>query len=111
MMTVFATALSCLAFITTVNAAPTRIKDIVYIEGVRDNVLVGYGLVVGLNGTGDSLSNAPMTRQSLTAMLERLGVSIKGENIILMNNVRCLRNDSPLRSGQKVMQTLIKPMK
>lgn len=62
-------------------AAPSRIKDIVDIEGVRDNVLVGYGLVVGLNGTGDSLSNAPMTRQSLTAMLERLGVNIKGENI------------------------------
>lgn len=59
----------------------SRIKDIVNIEGVRNNVLVGYGLVVGLNGTGDSLSNAPMTRQSLTGMLERLGVNIKGENI------------------------------
>jgi flagellar P-ring protein precursor FlgI len=44
-------------------------------------VLVGYGLVVGLNGTGDALSNAPMTRQSLTGMLERLGVNIKGQNI------------------------------
>ena len=52
-----------------------RIKDIVEIEGVRDNPLVGYGLVVGLNGSGDTLRNSPMTRQSLEAMLERLGVN------------------------------------
>lgn len=62
-------------------ANTTRIKDIVDIEGVRDNMLVGYGLVVGLNGTGDSLSNSPFTEQSLTAMLERLGVSVRGENL------------------------------
>jgi len=57
--------------------ARSRIKDIVEFEGVRDNMLVGYGLVVGLNGTGDSLRNAPFTRQSLEAMLERLGVNIR----------------------------------
>jgi flagellar P-ring protein precursor FlgI len=62
-------------------AATTRIKDIADIEGVRDNLLVGYGLVVGLNGTGDSLGNSPFTQQSLTAMLERLGVNIRGENL------------------------------
>ena len=56
----------------------TRIKDIVDIEGVRDNMLVGYGLVVGLNGTGDTLNNSPFTQESLTAMLERLGVNIRG---------------------------------
>ena len=60
-------------------AATARIKDIVNIEGVRENQLVGYGLVVGLNGTGDSLNNAPFTRQSLQAMLERLGVNTRGE--------------------------------
>ncbi|HVY13244.1 MAG TPA: flagellar basal body P-ring protein FlgI, partial [Alphaproteobacteria bacterium] len=49
-----------------------RIKDVVTIEGVRDNMLVGYGLVVGLNGTGDSLTNSPFTATSLTGMLERL---------------------------------------
>ncbi|MBI1300138.1 MAG: flagellar basal body P-ring protein FlgI [Alphaproteobacteria bacterium] len=63
------------------DAKTSRIKDIVAIEGVRDNQLVGYGLIVGLNGTGDSLNNAPFTRQSLIAMLERLGVNIRGENI------------------------------
>jgi flagellar P-ring protein precursor FlgI len=63
------------------HAATARIKDIVNIEGVRDNQLVGYGLVVGLDGTGDGLSNSPFTRQSLQAMLERLGVNTRGENM------------------------------
>ncbi len=62
-------------------AATTRIKDIVNIEGVRDNMLIGYGLVVGLNGTGDKLNNSPFTSQSLKAMLERLGVSVRGQNL------------------------------
>ncbi len=62
-------------------AKTSRIKDIVDIEGVRDNQLVGYGLVVGLNGTGDGLNNSPFTEQSLIAMLERLGVNIRGQNL------------------------------
>src|SRR5690606_39523898 len=66
-------------------AAPARIKDIVDIEGVRDNQLVGYGLVVGLNGTGDRLNNSPFTRQSLTAMLERMGVNTRGETLRTAN--------------------------
>jgi hypothetical protein len=68
-----------LAPIVDASAASARIKDIVVIEGVRENQLVGYGLVVGLNGTGDSLNNTPFTRQSLQAMLERLGVNTHGE--------------------------------
>lgn len=63
------------------SAKTTRIKDIVAFEGVRDNQLVGYGLVVGLNGTGDSLGNSPFTEQSLIAMLERLGVNVRGQNL------------------------------
>jgi len=59
--------------------AESRIKDIVNVEGVRDNLLVGYGLVVGLNGTGDSLSSAPFTQQSLIGMLERLGINTRDE--------------------------------
>ena len=66
-------------------AATARIKDIVNIEGVRDNQLVGYGLVVGLAGTGDSLNNSPFTKQSLQAMLERLGVNTAGENMRTAN--------------------------
>ncbi len=74
-------ASSLLMGILNANAKTSRIKDIVNIEGVRDNQLVGYGLVVGLNGTGDGLNNSPFTKQSLIAMLERLGVNIRGENV------------------------------
>ncbi len=65
--------------------AASRIKDIVSIENVRDNQLIGYGLVVGLKGTGDSLRNAPFTQQSLAAMLERLGVNIRNVNLNTKN--------------------------
>ncbi|ESR26770.1 flagellar basal body P-ring protein FlgI [Lutibaculum baratangense] len=63
----------------------SRIKDLVDIEGVRENQLIGYGLVVGLDGTGDSLNNAPFTRQSLQAMLERLGVNTRDTNMRTAN--------------------------
>jgi flagellar P-ring protein FlgI len=62
-------------------SATSRIKDLANIEGVRQNQLIGYGLVVGLNGTGDTLNNIPFTRQSLQAMLERLGVNIRGQTL------------------------------
>jgi flagellar P-ring protein FlgI len=65
--------------------AKSRIKDIVEFEGVRENMLVGYGIVVGLNGTGDALRNAPMTKQSLEAMLERLGVNTRDANLNTKN--------------------------
>lgn len=61
--------------------AASRIKDLANIEGVRQNQLIGYGLVVGLNGTGDTLNNIPFTRQSLQAMLERMGVNIRGQQL------------------------------
>lgn len=62
--------------------ALSRIKDLADIEGVRRNMLIGYGLVVGLQGTGDSLRNAPYTLQSLQSMLERLGgVNTRGASV------------------------------
>jgi flagellar P-ring protein precursor FlgI len=61
--------------------AQTRLRDIVDVEGVRENDLVGYGIVVGLNGTGDSVRNAPYTEDTLSHMLERLGVNVQGEDI------------------------------
>lgn len=60
--------------------AATRIKDITAVQGVRPNQLVGYGLVVGLNGTGDSLRNSPFTAQSLQSMLDQLGVNVRNAN-------------------------------
>src|SRR3954454_23801979 len=65
--------------------ALSRIKDLAGVEGVRQNQLVGYGLVVGLNGTGDTLNNSPFTKQSLQAMLERLGVNTRGANLRTAN--------------------------
>ncbi len=59
--------------------AQVRVKDIADVEGVRENQLVGYGLVVGLNGTGDKLDNAVFTRESLVGMLERLGVNTRDQ--------------------------------
>ncbi|GAB5390448.1 MAG: flagellar basal body P-ring protein FlgI [Alphaproteobacteria bacterium] len=66
-------------------AASTRIKDIVNVEGVRDNLLVGYGIVVGLNGTGDNLNSSPFTEQSLLGMLERLGINVRDADLKTKN--------------------------
>ncbi len=60
--------------------AKTRIKDIAAVEGVRENLLVGHGLIVGLSGTGDNLKNTVFTEKGLTDFLERLGVNVQGSN-------------------------------
>ncbi|MCM2291398.1 flagellar basal body P-ring protein FlgI [Allorhizobium sp. BGMRC 0089] len=59
-------------------AVGSRIKDIASLQAGRDNQLIGYGLVVGLQGTGDSLRSAPFTEQSMRAMLQNLGISTQG---------------------------------
>lgn len=68
-----------LALPTVCAATPVRLKDLVEFDGVRSNDLVGYGLVVGLNGTGDGLRNAPFTEDIMSNVLERLGVNVTGE--------------------------------
>lgn len=88
MMTCRLTILVAALFaVTALDAAlaASRIKDLADFEGVRENQLVGYGLVVGLNGTGDSLTNSPFTRQSLQAMLERLGVNTRDARLRTAN--------------------------
>jgi flagellar P-ring protein precursor FlgI len=65
----------------------TRIKDIAQFTTMRDNQLVGYGLVVGLNGTGDTLASSPQTKESLVSMLERLGVNIRDKTSLSGKNV------------------------
>lgn len=62
-----------------------RIKDIVDVENVRSNQLVGYGLVVGLQGTGDRVRNVPFTEETLQSMLERMGVNIRGTQMRTQN--------------------------
>jgi flagellar P-ring protein precursor FlgI len=60
--------------------AAVRIKDIADIRGLRENQIVGYGLVIGLNGTGDTLRNAPFTEQSLQSMLDNMGINVRNDN-------------------------------
>lgn len=66
-------------------SAAVRIKDISSIQSLRDNQLVGYGLVVGLQGTGDSVQNAPFTGQALQSMLDRMGVNVRNVNLRTRN--------------------------
>lgn len=65
--------------------ASVRIKDITFPRGVRDYQLIGYGLVVGLQGTGDTLRNAPFTEQSVSSMLDRLGVNVRNSSLRTRN--------------------------
>ena len=74
-LTLMAVALLTL---TTAAHAQIKLRDLVSVEGVRSNQLVGYGLVVGLQLTGDTLRNSQFTQQSLSAMLERMGVNVNG---------------------------------
>jgi flagellar P-ring protein FlgI len=66
-------------------AGSVRVRDLVDFDGVRGNDLVGYGLVVGLDGTGDSLRNSPFTEEIMSNVLERLGVNVSGEQLRTRN--------------------------
>jgi flagellar P-ring protein precursor FlgI len=85
--------------------AASRIKDIADFESVRENMLVGYGLVVGLKGTGDTLRNSAFTEESLKSMLERLGVSTRG-NLLNTKNVAAVMATATLpafaRRGSRI---------
>ena len=104
-------ALAALLILAAAGAADamSRIKDIADFEGVRENQLVGYGLVVGLNGTGDRLNNSPFTRQSLIGMLERLGVNTRGLNL-KTNNIAAVMVTATLpsfaRQGRRIDVTI-----
>jgi flagellar P-ring protein precursor FlgI len=67
-------------------SAAVRIKDISSLRGLRDNQLIGYGLVVGLQGTGDTLNNSPFTQQAIQSMLDRMGLNVRG-NALRNRNV------------------------
>ncbi len=68
-------------------AHATRIKEVAAVQGVRSNPLVGYGLVVGLDGTGDQTTSAPFTAQSLAAMLQQMGVTVPAGTNMQIKNV------------------------
>ncbi len=92
-------------------SAQTRIKDVTDVEGIRTNQLVGYGIVVGLNGTGDKLQNAVFTRESLIGMLERLGVNTRDQAKSLdTKNIAAVMVTSTLpafaKSGERIDVTV-----
>ncbi len=100
-------ALLAAILLATPAKGDVRIKDIADVEGIRDNQLVGYGLVVGLNGTGDRLDSAVFTRQSLIGMLERLGVNTRDQEARLQTkNVAAVMVTANLpafaRSGSRI---------
>ena len=68
--------------------AATRIKDITLVKNVRPNQLIGYGIVVGLNGTGDTLRGSPFTSQSIQSMLDRMGINIRANTANNANPVQ-----------------------
>lgn len=74
-------ALLCLHLQFCQALSASRVKDIAFVQGLRDNQLVGYGLVIGLAGTGDGLKNSPFTEKSLRSMLQRMGVSVEPQSI------------------------------
>jgi flagellar P-ring protein precursor FlgI len=80
-----AMALAFASLASPAQASPARIKDLVEVDGVRGNDLLGYGLVVGLNNSGDSLRNSPFTEDAIVNLLERLGVNVTGEQIRARN--------------------------
>jgi flagellar P-ring protein precursor FlgI len=102
--------LAALLLLSSGTAHAERIMDLADVAGVRDNPLVGYGLVVGLNGTGDQTTQAPFTVQSLTAMLNRLGVSLPAGTNPQLKNVAAVAIHAVLpafaKAGQKIDVTV-----
>ena len=90
-MKVFSFLLTALTLVVPLPAEGTRIKEIVSLEGVRDNQLIGYGIVVGLNGTGDKRQTV-FSAQTLANTLRRMGVTID-PSAILVRNVAAVRSE------------------
>jgi flagellar P-ring protein precursor FlgI len=87
-------------------ARAERIKDMAQVQGVRTNQLIGYGLVVGLSGTGDQTSQAPFTVQSLTNMLAQLGVTVPANVTPQLKNVAAVSVHAVLPPFMKPGQTI-----
>jgi flagellar P-ring protein FlgI len=101
-----AAPLCALLALTCVPAGADRIKDIATVGGVRSNQLVGYGLVVGLDGTGDQTTQAPFTIQSIENMLQRFGVTIPPNTNPQLKNVAAVTVTADLPPFAKAGQTL-----
>ncbi|MCB1778709.1 MAG: flagellar basal body P-ring protein FlgI, partial [Candidatus Competibacteraceae bacterium] len=99
-------ALFLLLALVAQGAGADRIKDLANIAGVRSNQLIGYGLVVGLNGTGDQTTQTPFTVKSLKSMLSNLGVTIPPEVNLQLKNVAAVSIHADLPPFTKPGQTI-----
>ena len=99
-----------LAAMAVSNARAERIKDLAAVQGVRPNQLIGYGLVVGLDGSGDQTTQTPFTTQSLQAMLTQLGITLPAGTTLQLRNVAAVMVTSTLpafaQPGQQVDVTV-----
>ncbi len=107
---VLACCLGSLLFAAGVQAAPERIKDLTSIAGVRNNQLVGYGIVVGLDGSGDQTTQTPFTVQSIINMLGNMGVQLPAGTNLQLKNVAAVMVTANLppfaRPGQQIDVTV-----
>ncbi len=87
-------------------ASADRIRDLTTVQGVRDNALIGYGLVVGLDGTGDQTTQTPFTTQTLTNMLSQLGITVPAGTNMQLKNVAAVMVTAKMppfsRAGQAI---------
>ncbi len=83
-----------------------RLKEVASVQGVRSNPLVGYGLVVGLDGTGDQTTSAPFTTQSITALLQQMGVTVPGGTNMQLKNVAAVMVTAQLPAFAQPGQTI-----
>ena len=102
-------ALACAALPAATPAHAERLKDLVQIQGVRDNPLIGYGLVVGLDGTGDQTTQTPFTTQTLANMLANLGISINNQSAGSNNSGTSALSSIQLKNVASVMVTASLP--
>ena len=96
----------CLLLVSAGAVQAERIKDLASVAGVRSNQLVGYGLVVGLDGTGDQTTQAPFTTQSLQNMLQQLGISLPPGSNPQLKNVAAVMVTADLPPFVKPGQTI-----
>ena len=106
----YRTAVLAVLWILSTSAVAERIKDLASVQGVRNNQLVGYGLVVGLDGTGDQTTQTPFTTQSIINMLAQLGTTLSTTQSLQLKNVAAVMVTANLppfaRIGQQIDVTV-----
>ena len=106
LITQFIMQLVVLFTLESLPASAERIRDLVTVQGVRDNALIGYGLVVGLDGSGDQTMQTPFTTQSLSNMLSQLGITVPPGTNMQLKNVAAVMVTAKLPAFSRAGQTI-----